>query len=726
MLKSPWLALLLVPLAIGGVIAPAITPPALAQSSTCPPRQNFDMREQNLRDQARAALDNGNIADATQLLQAALALTPQTQYPHQTIEQWLLEDNNGTRFAQLLQLGDRTQTTPMLKQLWQITQRLGPNDNTIKMRALTAIAQHYITLDQISTAKIVLDQARNSVRSIKDVIARADSLIDIAAGYATFSRSQVTLTSLAEAKQTLQQAPPTERLSRFVRLVKLYANLGDPAMARAIANQIPQTSEHYSVALREIATAYLARRKLDDAERLIPAIAHPVQKAMALSKLAVAYEQAQQSSLATQRFATAIAIAKNPKIESAFVPSGMPLKDIILDLVEVGRRDQARLLLSQVTVYRRAAYKAILFADLQAKEPLKARAILSQQLTLIQTQPDSWQSYEMADLIKTATDAEQFDWFLQEWERIAKIGYASSDESLEKIAQAYARKGRHLQALQWAEKLPRANYPLTQIRLKSAIALIAHQSGQTTWARTLLQTTENQVTALSQAARDRLQREGGEVNEPDEIEYIGVGIIALAYAQMGDATMTTQLLDRVIKSKSNQNDLQLGGRVDNPFELFQAANQLAGAFQLAQGSVLPAKRQQRLQSLVALTLAKNRFDLATAILAEMVGSVPQTQVLLAIAQRHTELKQSDKALPLLARAFKLAQTIPGDESQFDRLGAEGGTVIEVDYDRGSLIEAIAIQYAQLQQPTQALNVANTLQEKKTRDQALDRIRCAGR
>jgi hypothetical protein len=49
----------------------------------------------------------------------------------------------------------------------------------------------------------------------------------------------------------------------------------------------------------------------------------------------------------------------------------------------------------------------------------------------------------------------------------------------------------------------------------------------------------------------------------------------------------------------------------------------------------------------------------------------------------------------------------------------------MDNDRGSLTEAIAVQYARLKQPSQALKVANTLKEKKTRDQALEKVRCAG-
>jgi hypothetical protein len=47
-------------------------------------------------------------------------------------------------------------------------------------------------------------------------------------------------------------------------------------------------------------------------------------------------------------------------------------------------------------------------------------------------------------------------------------------------------------------------------------------------------------------------------------------------------------------------------------------------------------------------------------------------------------------------------------------------------DRGSLLEAIALQYSHFKQFDQAFQVANTLREKQTREQAIERIQCAAR
>jgi hypothetical protein len=170
-------------------------------------------------------------------------------------------------------------------------------------------------------------------------------------------------------------------------------------------------------------------------------------------------------------------------------------------------------------------------------------------------------------------------------------------------------------------------------------------------------------------------------------------------------------------------DPAIAQHVDNPFALFIEARQPIGALQIAQGTQNPNLREGRLQAVTSILLNQNRFDLVLPIVTQITPANRKTQLLLAIAQRYRELRQPDKALPILAQAFEVAQTIPGDESQFDRLGADGSTVIDMSDDRGSLLEAIAVQYHRLRQPTQALKVANTLQDKQTREQALQLIKC---
>lgn len=51
---------------------------------------------------------------------------------------------------------------------------------------------------------------------------------------------------------------------------------------------------------------------------------------------------------------------------------------------------------------------------------------------------------------------------------------------------------------------------------------------------------------------------------------------------------------------------------------------------------------------------------------------------------------------------------------------------KTSYVKTRSLAAIALQYAQFKQFDQAFKVANTLQEKQTREQAIGRIQCAAR
>ncbi|HBY77302.1 MAG TPA: hypothetical protein DEG47_09960 [Cyanobacteria bacterium UBA11148] len=170
-------------------------------------------------------------------------------------------------------------------------------------------------------------------------------------------------------------------------------------------------------------------------------------------------------------------------------------------------------------------------------------------------------------------------------------------------------------------------------------------------------------------------------------------------------------------------DPSIATPIDNPFAVFIEAQQYVGALQIAQGTNDPEIRESRLQGSATGLLKQNRFDLVLPVVDQLNVPNNKTQLLLAISQRYGELQQVDQALPILAQAFQIAQTILGEESEFMYFGADGLTQVEREDDRGSLLEAIALQYAQFKQVEQAYKVANTLQEKQNREQAISRVQC---
>jgi hypothetical protein len=100
--------------------------------------------------------------------------------------------------------------------------------------------------------------------------------------------------------------------------------------------------------------------------------------------------------------------------------------------------------------------------------------------------------------------------------------------------------------------------------------------------------------------------------------------------------------------------------------------------------------------------------------------------LVKIADFHIGTGQSDKAAEILAQAFAIAQTIEGAEERFapEEVQRIDPSIPPSDeFDRGSLIEAIAIRYAELRQHNLATQTAQALQSRTYRDRVLQRLAC---
>jgi tetratricopeptide (TPR) repeat protein len=717
---------------LGLQTTPLLSHTALAQApDTCNPNQSQENDLANQLNTARESLDRGNSTTALNALQTALPLTnslkPSAVQPS-FISEWLIDDpgTGSKRFEKLIQIADSTQLPQLRSQLTQfaqLTQRLSPSYRTTRALGFAAIARAAIVLQQPQLASQSLTQATETARTISEAAFRTDSLLEIAAGYAAIAQPQTAQTLLAQVEPLVPKLSPTDQINRTLRLATIYAQAGNDRKAIALAAKLAKTPEAQANAQLEIVRAYLKAKKFEATESAIATIKLVTQRAAATGELAIAYEAAKQPVKATQRFQQALQLAKSNADSTVRDPM---LKTLALNYLQAGRRDEARQLLqAYYGLLYPTVVRPLILADVQAKQPDKVRQLLSQTLPQIAEMDDPWRRSELGNLIAIATDTQQFDWILKEWPRIAKIDYGLQDFEVEKIATTYAQNGRHVQALNWVQQLPIANRPVLQLKLPAAIARVAHQSGQTTWARNLLQTTDTQIDALTKAAQDRLKQSGGDTLEPIDIQYTGHAAIALVFAQIGDSDTSRQLLTRVMQFNDEMGDTGIGGRIDNPFELFMNARQAIGALQIANATQNPDGRQLRLQSAAGLLLAQNRFDLVMPIVNQLKAESAKTGLLLAIAQRYSELRQPDRALPILTQAFEVAKTIPGDESQFDHLGADGGTVIPIETDRGSRLEAIAIQYTLLKQPTQALKVVNTLQDKQTRSDALAKVKCAG-
>lgn len=710
-----------------------------AIAATC----NVDMPLENqaitLLDQARSALDNKDEEIALRSLQEALPLILQLNNKRaqaDIIEQWLLATNEGypiSRFQRLIQQSNvqqqPAQIQSLLDQLLQIANRLTAETSFVKTRGLSAIAHHYATLNQPQTAERTLNQARQAARFIQGPLFKANALIDVAEGYSAIAKTQTAQVVLAQVEQALRQVPPNTsepiQLTIWPRVATTYAQIGNYAQANRIVARLPKNSEPQSVAQRGIAQTYITAGRLDIAHQLTQTIAAPSQKIPALAQLAVAYNKAQQSEKANILLQQAVQLAQSQTVARDPILQEFVFKGLVESHLQMGQRDEAlRLAQTFLKTAQAEALKSVISAYAQAGEKSSVERLLSERLSAIRANPNDWeQNLELPGLLQMAVDTQQFNWISKQWSEISGIGYGFQDWQVEKLAKAYAQTGQYQPAVEWVNQLPIDNRYLLKIKLLSAIAQVAHNSGETAQANQLLQQALETIDPMVIAYQKQIDREGGDISDLQRLKPQSLALIAVVYAQMNQAEKASQLLEQAIALDVNMSDPSYATPADNPFAFFTNAEQYVGALQLALGTPYPEVRESRLQTSAMGLLKQNRFDLVLPIAEQLTGADRQTQLLLAIAQRYGELQQVEKALPLLAKAFEVAKTVPGEESQVDRLGTDGATVIEKDNDRGSLLQAIAIQYARFNQSAQAMKVVNALQEPQTRGEVLQQVKC---
>jgi tetratricopeptide (TPR) repeat protein len=732
--------LAIAPLAIsispGGVVL-AQTP---VLASTCDPDIVLRGRLAVAVEQARSNLDRAQPDQALRSLQDAIKITTQVreaQWRVDLLQQWLLSVNEGyptTRWQRLTQSIDRpaqaTQLQTTLRQFGQLANQLTSAHSYVKTQSLAAIARYNITLtpNQPQATIQLLQQARQAATLIRGPIFTANALLDVADVYALMGETQSARTVLPQVQQAIQQIPPntSEGLKAVIlqRLATIYAQVGDLTTAQQLVSQFPDRSEAQSVALRGVVEALIRTQNLVQAEQLTQSITTPVQRIQALNKLAVAYYPANPTKVnqvlrQARQLAEATAIQRDPTLQD-FV-----FKNLVETYLQVGQRHEAlQLAKTALTSSKPEVLKSVMIAFSRGGETDVVESWLSEQLSYAENVSDAWErGMALGNVLRLAMDTQQFNWIRKEWERITAIDFGVQDGQMVQIATAYAATGQYAQAAQWVQQLSLANRPVLQVRLLAAIAIKAHQAGQTRWSINLLQQTLQQIDTLV-TTYDR--QFPGNPTERDRIKPGALTAIAVVYSQMGQDEQMRSLLQQVSQLDSSITNPSLGGPVDQPFAVFMDAEQYVGALQLALATRKSDVREMRLQASATALLQQNRFNLVLPVVVDVTEASRKTQLLLAIAQRYRDLQMLDAALYTLNRAFQTALTIPGPESLLDHLGADGNTVIEREDDRGSLLEAVALQYAQLRQGDRARQVASRLQDVRLREQVLQKIQCIAR
>jgi hypothetical protein len=508
------------------------------------------------------------------------------------------------------------------------------------------------------------------------------------------------------------------------QLAIAYAELRDFDRATQLTEQWLSQTQKASETWLAIAQQYLLAQQPDSALQLRPKLSEIAHQAQLLSATAAYYVRQDQLQTATPLFQQALQVIRShPRWSGA--EKEWELGQVLTRYAQTGQADAVRAELQSLTQNRDAkdaVLAALVTAYHQANRPQDVSAMLSARLEQIRGNTDSsWQQFELQNLLQQATQVQQFDWIAHQWQVISSLGNPWFAVAL---ATTYAQTGEYRSVLKWVDQIDDQRYPLLEIELLTAIARQAHQDQQPKWATKLLRRAEQRTVKRARALEKRFAQEGGDQLLRDGFRPRAYARIASIYGLMGHTAQMNRLLDRVIELDRQTGDPQLAQPSDSPIAILTEAKQYTGALRIALSIDNLEIREQHLQTVAAGLLEQNNLALALSVVEQLKNPAVKTLLLIAAAQRPQV--PSEKALLLLAQATALAQSVPGEESQFDYLGREGDTVIPMENDRGSLLEAIALQYARIGQFERAYAVARRLQEQSYRASVEHNITCLRR
>lgn len=723
-------------------------------------------------------LEREDFDTAIQLLQASLTIASQNKESDYNLDLWLSKDYNGVAapLEKLIEYAQRTKQTakilPMLEQTSPIVNRIGTNASLRKTNLFIDIANFYHQLGKKDAALIAINKAIQAEKQIKGATFRANSLTRIALTYLSLGQKPTAMEILATAENYIREIPQSSANQiggALFNIAQAYAKAGtNTNLEKLIANQPQQ----YQTAIINGATpAYIHENKLDLAAVMVQRMPASTEKVLLLGQLAAGYGKNKQQDRAKAIFNEALQFITSPTNNLSTDTKAYFINELTNYYLQAGLRDEAwqlvRDLMKESSYYKNQALQNIAIAYGSVKQNQQSSQVLSEFVGVIRDTSDTSQKESLLrELLVTAAKANQFEWIAKEWQNLKKtIDNSENPYLLEAVAIAYTKTGKYEEAVKWVEKFTVPLKPIVKVNLFGAIASVAGRNGNSQFATNLLQKSVELTNKFTKVDFNGFP-DGG---TPDSIKAQTLATIALKYAQIGQIEKMRQLLNKVTPI-SSQGTLQSYPMSSlRIFDMFLANRVYVGAMQIADSTKDVGYRQQRLKEITRIQLEEYRLDVALNSLKKisitsdkiellqsflqryklvnkpntsypktfiaMVDEVsiaaqkqkleasPKALNLWSISQIYRDLGNRAKAINLLDIAFPIAQKIPGDEYQVDRLGAEGGTIIPYTTDRGSVYENIATQYAMLGQTQKAIQVTNKLQNQEYRKVVVQDVNC---
>jgi hypothetical protein len=575
------------------------------------------------------------------------------------------------------------------------------------------------------------------------------------------------------------------RQATLVRLAQIYHDLGDAAQARAQLDAAQATlpmlqGDGYGLRVAPMAEAYAALGESETAIALLePALMVTRQMSLdagsdrlayqsdILSTLAIAYHRAGDEATALQilddmqpggsRARTLIALA------AAQPTQAIPLLDqATQQLLTLPAAERSPLLHPLAVGYARAGQwdRAWQQVDSMPSPEEKIRTV--SELAALQTASGSSRDL-FAELVTTAQGMTPF---------------YDGDRLLEQTAQTYIDQGHYDLVLRLSELLDenqRSNLLQRLIPVASRnggleVAYAALAAMPPGWENQLYYLSLKEIVAAyaEQGQYDQALRELEQLrNTPSVPSYTQAQIaIAQAYGAQGHSEAAVMYLNQALQSMTDldaavEQDLLITiagqfARLDRPEEAIAVQTRvLAGdsfsvipptdalltqylnadhealAMQLAQSVQAGDARDRLLYPILTHQLNLGRYEAAASTVAQLQDERQQIVAWLTLVDYYTAAGTPDLAVPRLAQATAIATALDGVDEDSAATNPDRAAAMQMDgsipyrdpLDRGTLIEAIALRYAELRYHETAVEVSQSLRSPQAQAALQQQLLC---
>lgn len=692
-----------------------LEPLAIAQGVTCQDEQHQATQNRlfQLRDRAQNNIQSGKLARATEDL-IELFQGMQAVSPSRDTVLMLLEIVNGTQgqggmletlVDRLVEQGEGSQAESVLDAAAGVSHTLDTGYSYGKTRTLAAIARLYVQSGQRDHARSTLARAILAETGIRGAAFKTKGLTEIARTYLTLGdtiqASQILGRSLHYA-QSIVYADAYNQAWDFQPLAIYYGQGGQLDKALEIAGTI--SADYYrSETFAEIAKNLADQGNIERAHKIVlDRVSDTEIKARVLAEIGLRSAKQGQTDRVIPLFTEAL---RDANLISDSNRRMVALSPILIHYAEAGYPDRALLEIAPLEMpeIKAKVLSAIAVEYATQGQREQASTIAGQALETVGTVSQSYeQEFLLTDMVRDYSRVELYEMAIQ---AVQQIPYPEKRQPLFlALATEAANRGDDKIAVMAAEIMP--------INLV-AVAFIYQRLGQIErW---------NELLIRGMTVVESLE------NNEQKLEVIAA--IAVEYAKVGQQAKAEELFAQVLLMS---NQVQENSYVwVTVFDRLMEGGRYDFALQLVRTMKDEYFQSTLINRLVEAFIQEGKIDEAYQVIELLKSPGEKVKSLIVLADNNMKAGERNFAREALDKAFEIAQTIPGEESNILVLkvqtDAQGNLVqyTEVDdwMDRGSLYEEIAIGYGRLGEYNSAMQVVRSLESPTLRNQVQQRLAC---